>query len=751
MPAPNATDTNFERTFADLAFARMKDRAPSLLDHLVGFQLIDKDDEDTHAVGVFGFKIGSEWVYAPVFFINGELKGHELLFIKGQDAFVPMTEEWTNYILNRRPSILGENEQTPRNQLGLRQPDFDIFSRVPFMGSKYASVRRGFKYALAHVADWAKPFLDVFLSSPRDVKYASLDKRLSLPHAIKALGKQAAFTLINSMKCDEKFADAVLTFYDIKDLLKAAQAAEDKIPFDEAPYRDTPSKVVVITRSDDLSAVTQDMSESDKTKLMKDQYVVKDERSKDQKSRLYKTELAATFSGPDGNGVYPVVQPDGALKELIIVDHPIKLGCQSRWKDFVVAIDPKNNKYGNYHPSDILTGAQSKPISKLSGLVNPESLKYDDVAILVGPNNDATSVFSVNAKSTNADGITELRIWGHTEAAPASSKLITEMRTHMPDDPSYRSSEIHTIVLTGKESDRLSHVGESLFVPASWKALVIRPGKPQRPPAAVSYADAGTNLVLGNVTDVITAITKTAVHRNGAHKLQLLTDGIQFNVVLDGNHGPRLSKIATLKHLIVNHGLGQDEAEILLKEAHPRQARAYFIKYAQGSAPVPAYFPDPPMGMEAGISVPVQYPQLNIQNLTPGDLSVNREFYRDDRTIDESAKRFAQTAASQGQKEVLDTSVVSGLVHTMETDSLVDSYIGDLLLGLDRIGRILFMFYWHNEKFKDRYGQQDMVDLEDNLRSVFKSLGELSLFLKQKTIEPDKADSSEVELSEVLA
>ena len=120
MPGPTSTDSNFEKTFSDLAFARLRDKAPTLLDYLIGFQLIDKNEDETHAVGVFGFKVGNEWVYAPVFFINGELKGHELLYIKSQDAFVPMTEEWTNYILNRRPSVLGERETTPRTELPMR-------------------------------------------------------------------------------------------------------------------------------------------------------------------------------------------------------------------------------------------------------------------------------------------------------------------------------------------------------------------------------------------------------------------------------------------------------------------------------------------------------------------------------------------------------------------------------------------------------------------------------------------------------
>jgi hypothetical protein len=45
-------EAEFERTFADLAHARLRDRAPGLLDYMVGFQLLDKSDDDTHAVGV---------------------------------------------------------------------------------------------------------------------------------------------------------------------------------------------------------------------------------------------------------------------------------------------------------------------------------------------------------------------------------------------------------------------------------------------------------------------------------------------------------------------------------------------------------------------------------------------------------------------------------------------------------------------------------------------------------------------------
>jgi hypothetical protein len=54
--------------------------------------------------------------------------------------------------------------------------------------------------------------------------------------------------------------------------------------------------------------------------------------------------------------------------------------------------------------------------------------------------------------------------------------------------------------------------------------------------------------------------------------------------------------------------------------------------------------------------------------------------------------------------------------------------------ALDKLGRILFMFYWHQEEFEDRYGKQDLPELEDSLRNAFEVLGDVVLFLKEKTV-----------------
>src|ERR1035437_4570094 len=114
MPPPNATDSNFEKTFSDLAFTRIQDKAPSLMKYIQGFQLLAKNDDETHAIGVFGFKGGAQWIYAPIFFINGELKGHEMMWVKDLDLVVPMQEEWISAIKQQASQSLGQKEMTDR-------------------------------------------------------------------------------------------------------------------------------------------------------------------------------------------------------------------------------------------------------------------------------------------------------------------------------------------------------------------------------------------------------------------------------------------------------------------------------------------------------------------------------------------------------------------------------------------------------------------------------------------------------------
>jgi hypothetical protein len=175
------------------------------------------------------------------------------------------------------------------------------------------------------------------------------------------------------------------------------------------------------------------------------------------------------------------------------------------------------------------------------------------------------------------------------------------------------------------------------------------------------------------------------------------------------------------------------------------------VKTAQGVPLDSPVFDDPIQPANRWSGVPTYYPDIKEQQLGQQSMLGNKQqYYTNDPDLDPSMRRSVMDAADKDQKEVLDAAMIQGLVKTNDSDAAVESYLPDLLLALDRIGRILFLYYWHNDKFKDKYGQQDMMELEDSLRNVFKSLGDLTLFLKQKTIEPEGEMAGDVRLDEVL-
>jgi hypothetical protein len=112
--------------------------------------------------------------------------------------------------------------------------------------------------------------------------------------------------------------------------------------------------------------------------------------------------------------------------------------------------------------------------------------------------------------------------------------------------------------------------------------------------------------------------------------------------------------------------------------------------------------------------------------------------------MDVGAQNLAAQAGQIGQKHIFDHASIGGLSKIYDTSAVIDSYVPELMQALDRLGRILFLYYWKNEDFSERYGSNDIAEMEDLIRSVFKSFGELVLQLRKKAIDQDDANSVEM-------
>jgi hypothetical protein len=120
------------------------------------------------------------------------------------------------------------------------------------------------------------------------------------------------------------------------------------------------------------------------------------------------------------------------------------------------------------------------------------------------------------------------------------------------------------------------------------------------------------------------------------------------------------------------------------------------------------------------LSAPIETPTQEIELVAPTEIT-----------------QVAQQASDLGIKEVLDVSAQAALIGTGRPIYKVGEYLKDLLKSIDRIGSILGLFYWKNEAFEEHYGSASLQELEDKLINVFNELGDLTLFLKEKTVDAD--------------
>ena len=779
-------DIPFEQAFSNLAHAYIRDKAPSLLDHELGFQLLDRNQENTKAIGIFGFKVGSHMLYVPVFFLQGDLKGHELLYIKNQDMFVPLKENWLNYILNRKPNILGEAVTRNTSLLGVRQPDLNRVRMSPW---KYASA----------MPEWARDVMPKLAATALTDASAELDAWQDA-FDLRKFCKQASLDALEMLvKMASKYpavGQALLDHYgDLDFVSEAVKLAGQRLKeagsvltqglprpsviggsvLDERatlhPIKSGALKVITYDASQ-TTDLPEEITDEDREKLLKDELLIKDERGNDDISIPLRIRTEQKLFNPPETGVYYVITRAREFKKCLVVIHPV--GPNGR-KEFATCVRLDGDRdWINSHPSHIwcTSRVEGKEYDDwFNGLSDPSSLPTGSKRryLLIGPgyHSNATLPFRVRSTlSSDTDKAYEVDFstyvdyrhrrslvggHGYDDVCCSSSDGVGAW------DLSYDSyDDGQRIHLDGKLGTRLRSSRGDVYVPKGYKLLPVEPEENDKDSDSDSPAAIGATgrsktppFQVGNLLDAeLEIVTKTAA-------LRMTADNVSATI-----NGQTMSKRAAVIDLVVRHGFREDIARHLLKEAQTAKTNGRTfecrVKYAldpasmgdpylMGGAPSAPGFADPQVGGSnvMGYSGPTQGPSeqyLPVQGLS--NLVGNRSFYRPNDVPEPMDFGQIQRAVATGQKEVFDTSMINSMLKTVRDDSMIDRWLPDLIKGMDRLGRILFQFYWHGNQFADRYGKQDMAELEDTLRNSFEQMGDTILFLKQKTIEPYPEEDS---------
>jgi len=796
-------DTPFEQALSNLAHAYLKDKAPKLIDYEIGFQLLEKNQDNTKAVGVFGFKVGSQWLYVPVFFLNGDLKGHELLYIKNQDLFVPLKENWINYLLDRKPSILGEGINRNLSLIEIMPPNLYQLSRSPH---KFASASSW----PIKLASWAKDFLPdlarmVTVPAGKDPKY---DGMKTLPDFLKEAGEPVVRFLVEGVGkmypgiiqgIDNLYGEDMLDGV-VRHVVKHKKAAasrsiikESTYPgcrmqkkkrkkkkasiLDERKWLDKEAKEVRHEVIDEVTFkanpdIVHRLSADEREKLLKERVVIRDGRSDDEVTHAYDIQVPLKLQNPHETGIYHVLTAPDTFTKCLVVMTPYSHRQRHNFCT-VVRLDGEKN-WINTHPSNVwINSALDNEQWKkwLDNQPDASSLKINNRDdpwagpryILLGPKGDGTVPFY--CRESFEGGKDDSVVYEAEFDDYDKGKRPAYLPDHGRDMKDFYQEGCscynhQAIVLTKLPGSlRIDH-NSGLHVPANFKLIEVRAARKKRdltkdekkkPWASERYESDPPPIRLASLADIQLAIM------SNTRQLKVYSDGKDMTV-----NNNRMDKTSALVYLCRNLGLREKTAREILSRAAERgkyECRLAFPKdfekSAQGnminSAPNAPPFPEPYMGYDpmTGGNIPtMQESEFNLKIPDMSASNTDRSIYQPT-APDPKTMAIAQQAIQQSQREVFDTAMLSAMLKSIRQDTIVDRYLGDIMKGMDRLGRVLFQFYWHGEEFEDRYGKQDMPELEDGLRNAFEAVGDIILALKKKSVEPFPDEGTGIDLGPV--
>lgn len=722
-------DTSFEQAFSNLAHAYLRERAPELLNYEQGFQLIDRDEDDTKAVGVFGFKIGESQLLAPVFFLRGKLKGHELLYLKDQDLIVPLKEDWIAQLLNKKPELIGEGIDQQRSRRNLLTPDLNPLV-APYR--KMAAAVRDF--APVYAAYCQVESLDKAI-----VRFNKVAKELQLDKLLKQASLDTLAGIVKHCEehpetlqwidqyCGPETLSAAIKEAHVRDnditLMPSQPATYGSIYKEAEPTNDLKIITFDYTTATDSSEIPDYLTYEEQTKLINEGLLIQDGRKAEGYTKAYKLQVEQRLQNPGETGLYEVMLKPGDMDQCVVIVGPT--GAEGTYVHAIVVRAQAPHDYTVTTVQNIWTVSEAGRADYkewFDKLPDANSMDLEACYVLLGPRGQGSLPFRV----LEDDGNGRYQVYFHKDATGLSTQYSDcNMRrkpwTEYANINQLGWSNREYVCLNGKLGTSFRAAGSELFVPTGFKLLKL--------------SDTDDLLQLGNVVDSeLSLMKKTA-------ELKIINDGLEVSV----NNSPMMSKKAGLIHLVRDHGLREAAARELLKMAEVAVGNGVRVrvKYAVNGEPEDVHYNPPWPVYRTSMGVmsnrhQEQYPQDDIVDI-PGLNSrlSNLSGYRVDPVMDSLRKDQQQIAeaAQSGQREVFELGAVGAILKAMREDTLVDRYMPNLFKGLDALGRILMSLYAHGDKFSDRYGQTDMPELEDNLRNAFEQLGDVILYLKQKDVQ----------------
>jgi hypothetical protein len=725
VESPDSGGTELD--FGRMAHTFVMDKAPGLAKYMLGFEIVDKSDDESRLIGIFGFKVADDYFYVPAFFINNQVTGIEFLYMKRSNSFVPLTEGWIDSVVSRQSMRLGGPAPDARKvREDFSTPDFTLLSEPP--GVKHADTVIGFAETAPEV--WNEIQRSMVEMIGKDAAFQNawagfagaaaggnvIEKTADGSSLVEFMrltrDPRVIEALLNTVGTDIKFASAALSFY---------PSVESLAPSVEPLPVKSASRITVETEVGDY------VDGKYRHRLVRDGFAITDTRKPSEKSEIYEADLSSMYSSPSEPGVYDILLRGGGTASALVVP------CGDR----ACIIHKQLDEPVSARLKDVLVRSD-KPVDTdglSSYTIKPEDMKPGGEYLLLHDSSGFAGAYRVRAATIENDRRVRMSVsqsWRFRDESPAS-----------------RSESVNTIELTGARG-RVSVSGSTLRVPSNCRAVEIdkpahmRENDGDKPlgccaPDSCATSPLAAEFQPGSLNDLMFSLYKGA----NCHSLVVgCADGNEYDFRLDDMHDVSGAGYKTaMCRLVGVYRLSVDDAESILKEAREKFKSRKLVKIGQMVGVNMPQMPIPPVGIDpatGGGMMQMPYeasvPGQTVGAPPPGDGwdPYNATYQQ---PMGSDAAQLADMAARTGQKQVFDHAAIGGLSQLFDVGDVIDTYIPKLMVSLDHLGRVLFLYYWKNDDFTERYGRADMPEMEDTLKGTFRRFGDLILKLRERSVE----------------
>jgi len=709
-------DSDFEQSFFQLAYEKLQEKLYNLLPYLVGFEIVNKSDDGTKALGVFGFKSNNgQVIYVPAFFVNGTVKGIDIMYSKNNEQFYPLNEDFAELFLKDDSTGIGDasNESEKQINKGMCPVDMRDLVRPPHTG----------KTSYASLIDFVEDGSDLI--------------------------KQAFYKLFTE---NDTFMESVLRFYPVEKVASAV-AIKTKTKSVQKP------SVQVVTPA----TMTAKTDNNIKAKAMTKGYAIIDNRADNEKSSFGLVKYPETFTNPTDcwflftiSGFYSYLTEAGNIRYALIITKPLKLNTHFA-SDEAIVIDTKaGHSYRMqakkvYVRNKYVVKDYSAAHGKMTEIAEAEP-SFNETYILINEQLVATQPFRIRSNSKD-DGIRKVEVetirYGSAVGTSTSGRKLHGNFNTEPDKFTKA-----TLILTKRPGDKLEYINDCIYVPKGFKLMNLdidgpsmsdfmdlpvigTDGWEEARSTRLSDYDADRKKWESGKPGSLAAL-KGALAERQIFPMTVKSNGSEYFVNIGQAKKKYPNAIKAKIALVTDVGLDEKQAEELIDSVLSMSKVEGYVKLAY-TGDYTASLQDP-SAYSNELGQPT-YDGTGWSNQAPQDGQYSGDPTRigmgtmpNVEGIDGAINQASQLAQS-GQKQIFDTHSIATLAKYVSPESKTQSFMPDFISCLDKLGRMLFLVYWETDKFQEMFGRGELPELVELLTDVFKNLGDLVIFLKRKSPE----------------